>query len=47
VGEHARLATAGAREDEQRTVGSLDGAALRLVEAVEQVGKVEGAQGLG
>ena len=37
VGEHARLARAGAGQDEQRTVGVGDGLALRLVEAGEQV----------
>ncbi len=36
VGEHARLARAGAGEDEQRALEVLDGLALRLVEAGEQ-----------
>jgi hypothetical protein len=42
--ENARLAAAGAGEDEQRPVGRLDGATLRLVEAAQQVRGADGAQ---
>ncbi len=44
VGQHARLATAGAGEDQQGSVGGLDRAPLRLVEAGEQIGDVQCAQ---
>src|SRR5205807_1649821 len=46
MGEDAGLAAAGAGEDEQRTVGRLDGAPLRLVETGEELGRL-GARGQG
>jgi hypothetical protein len=47
VGEDPRLAAARAGEDQQWPVGRLDGAALRLVEAREEIGDAQGAQGVG
>jgi len=37
VNEHARLAGSGARENQDRSVGQLDGAALLFVEVLEEV----------
>ena len=47
VGEHAGLARAGAREDQQRAVGVLDGLALGLVQALEQALEALGGGGIG
>ena len=42
--DYARLAATGAGEDQQGSVGGLDRAPLRLVEAGEQIGDVQCAQ---